>query len=117
MSKPTLSELVTAALVEALGPVSATSLGARETATNEADVEKMLKKGHGDIAAPRAEKCYGVALKGQNDLRTAVKTAAGTTCAGTTTIDDQGGDFRLEPDGTCLTLKMPNRVGGLTPKA
>ena len=43
------------------------------------------------------EKCFGVALKGKNDC----KAGAGTTCAGTSKIDDQGNAFSLVPKGTC----------------
>ena len=43
------------------------------------------------------EKCYGVALKGQNDC----KAGAGTTCAGTSKVDYQGNSFKLVPKGSC----------------
>ncbi len=43
------------------------------------------------------EKCYGVALKGQNDC----KAGPGTSCAGTSTRDYQGNAWSLVPKGTC----------------
>ena len=43
------------------------------------------------------EKCYGVALKGQNDCAA----GAGTTCAGTSTMDYQGNAWKAVPKGTC----------------
>lgn len=43
------------------------------------------------------EKCYGVALAGQNDCAA----GEGTTCAGTSTIDYQGNAWKLVPAGTC----------------
>ena len=43
------------------------------------------------------EKCFGVALKGKNDC----KAGAGTTCAGTSKVDDQGNAWSLVPKGTC----------------
>ncbi|MFN3892470.1 MAG: DUF2282 domain-containing protein [Beijerinckiaceae bacterium] len=43
------------------------------------------------------EKCFGVALKGQNDCAA----GAGTTCAGTSKIDYQGNAWKLVPRGTC----------------
>ncbi|MBU6261097.1 MAG: DUF2282 domain-containing protein [Burkholderiales bacterium] len=43
------------------------------------------------------EKCFGVALKGKNDC----KAGAGTTCAGTSKIDDQGNSWKFVPKGTC----------------
>ncbi len=43
--------------------------------------------------AQAKEKCYGVSLKGQNDC----KAGAGTTCAGTSTVDYQGNAWTLVP--------------------
>ena len=51
-----------------------------------------------DKAKP--EKCFGVALKGQNDCAA----GAGTTCAGTSTIDYQGNAWKYVPAGTCLDM-------------
>jgi uncharacterized membrane protein len=68
-------------------------------------------------AAPSAsaddskEKCYGVALKGQNDCAA----GPGTTCAGTSKIDYQGNAWKLVPKGTCTTLTTPLGPGSLTP--
>ena len=50
------------------------------------------------------EKCYGVSLAGQNDC----KAGAGTTCAGTSTVDYQGNAFTMVPAGTCLTMELPD---------
>lgn len=44
------------------------------------------------------EKCYGVALKGQNDC----KAGPGTSCAGTSKINYQGDAWKLVQAGTCL---------------
>jgi uncharacterized membrane protein len=57
------------------------------------------------------EKCYGVALKGQNDCAA----GAGTTCAGTSKVDYQGNAWKLVPKGTCTTMKTPNGSGSLEP--
>jgi len=58
------------------------------------------------------EKCFGVALAGQNDCAA----GAGTTCAGTSKVDYQGSEWKLVPAGTCLTMALPGgRVGSLTP--
>jgi uncharacterized membrane protein len=65
-----------------------------------------------DDKAPM-EKCYGVALKGQNDCAA----GAGTTCAGTQKADYQGNQWKYVPKGTCVTIKTPNGNGSLTPKA
>lgn len=56
------------------------------------------------------EKCYGVALAGQNDC----KAGAGTTCAGTSTIDYQGNAWKLVPAGTCASIETPNGHGSLS---
>jgi uncharacterized membrane protein len=63
------------------------------------------------VAAEEAmEKCYGVALKGQNDC------AAGShSCAGHSTVDYDGQSFKLVPAGTCTTMETPNGMGSLTP--
>lgn len=58
------------------------------------------------------EKCFGVALKGQNDCAA----GAGTTCAGTSKINYQGNAWKLVPKGTCLTMQLPSeRKGSLEP--
>jgi uncharacterized membrane protein len=55
------------------------------------------------------DKCYGVALKGQNDCAA----GAGTTCAGTSTVDYQKNAWKLVPAGTCETMKTPDGMGSL----
>jgi len=55
------------------------------------------------------EKCYGVALAGQNDC----KAGAGTTCAGTSTHDYQGNAWSLVPKGACTSIKTPKGPGSL----
>ena len=68
------------------------------------------------VAETAMEKCFGVALAGQNDCAA----GAGTSCAGTSKVDYQGNAFKLVPQGTCLTMDLPAmidgspRVGGLT---
>lgn len=60
--------------------------------------------------AGKAEKCYGVALAGQNDC----KAGAGTTCAGTSTVDYQGNSWKIVPKGTCVSMELPDgRMGSL----
>ena len=46
------------------------------------------------------EKCFGVALKGNNDC----KAGPGTTCAGTASVDYQGNAWRYVPKGSCTTM-------------
>jgi len=57
------------------------------------------------------EKCYGVALKGQNDCAA----GPGTTCAGTSKVDYQGNAWKLVPKGTCTAMTTPLGPGSLTP--
>ncbi len=58
------------------------------------------------------QKCYGVALKGQNDCAA----GPGTSCQGTSTIDFQGNSWKFVQHGTCTTLDLPGgRHGSLTP--
>jgi uncharacterized membrane protein len=54
------------------------------------------------------EKCFGVALAGQNDCAA----GAGTTCAGTSKVDYQGNSWKLVPAGTCLTMELPAAADG-----
>jgi uncharacterized membrane protein len=62
------------------------------------------------IAQDASEKCYGVALAGQNDCAA----GPGTTCAGTSTVDYQGNAWTLVPSGTCTTMDVPgDRMGAL----
>lgn len=57
------------------------------------------------------EKCYGIAMKGQNDCAA----GPGTTCAGTSKIDYQQNAFKLVPKGTCPSMKTPDGHGMLEP--
>ncbi|MXP61886.1 DUF2282 domain-containing protein [Roseomonas sp. M0104] len=60
---------------------------------------------------PTREKCYGVALAGQNDCAA----GPGTTCAGTSKVDYQGNSWKLVPAGTCTTISTPQGHGSLMP--
>ncbi len=62
-------------------------------------------------AASHMEKCYGVAMAGENDC----KAGPGTTCAGTSTVDYQGNAFKAVPAGTCATMELPAMADG-TPR-
>jgi uncharacterized membrane protein len=55
------------------------------------------------------EKCYGVALKGQNDCAA----GAGTTCAGTSMKDYDGAAWKAVPAGTCATMNVEGHMGML----
>ena len=53
------------------------------------------------------EKCFGVALAGQNDCAA----GPGTTCAGTSKVDYQGNAWKLVPAGTCIDDGAARRHG------
>jgi uncharacterized membrane protein len=56
----------------------------------------------------KTEKCFGVALKGQNDCAA----GAGTTCAGSSKTDHQANAWKLVPTGTCLKTASPSSPSG-----
>jgi uncharacterized membrane protein len=60
--------------------------------------------------AQDTEKCYGVALKGQNDCKAGMH-----DCKGHSTVDYDGESFKLVPAGTSTTMKTPNGMGTLEP--
>jgi uncharacterized membrane protein len=72
-----------------------------------------LTKAEGDAAlAAHKEKCFGVALKGQNDCAA----GPGTTCQGTSTTDFQGNSWKFVQGGTCASIQLPNgKTGSLKP--
>ena len=57
------------------------------------------------------ERCYGVALKGDNDCAA----GPGTTCAATAKADYQGNAWKLVPKGTYTTIDTPLGKGSLEP--
>jgi uncharacterized membrane protein len=62
--------------------------------------------------AAHKEKCYGVALKGENDCAA----GPGTTCQGTSTVDFQGNSWKFVRGGTCTSITLPDGGhGSLTP--
>jgi uncharacterized membrane protein len=94
--------------------VSAALLASAVTAAlGSAAFAAPLTKAEASAAqAAGKQKCYGVALKGQNDCAA----GAGTTCQGTSTVDFQGNAWKFVQNGTCTTLDLPGgRHGSLTP--
>jgi uncharacterized membrane protein len=60
--------------------------------------------------AQSTEKCFGVALAGENDCAA----GPGTTCAGSSKVDYQGNAWKMVPAGTCVTMeKEGGRMGSL----
>ncbi|MBT5031252.1 MAG: DUF2282 domain-containing protein [Proteobacteria bacterium] len=64
----------------------------------------------GTAASGRKDKCYGIALAGENDC----KAGAGTSCEGTSTVDFQGNAWTYAPRGTCEAIVTPEGVASLT---
>ncbi len=70
------------------------------------------------VAAPKPmradmDKCYGIALKADNDCAA----GPGTTCAGTARVDYQGNSWKYVAKGTCTQIPTPKGPGSLTQKA
>jgi uncharacterized membrane protein len=87
--------------------------GAVTTALATIAAAGPLTKAEVDAAtAAKKEKCFGVALKGQNDCAA----GPGTTCQGTSTIDFQGNAWKFVQGGTCASIELPNgKRGSLKP--
>jgi uncharacterized membrane protein len=87
--------------------------GAVSTALATLAVASPLTKAEADAAvAAKKEKCFGVALKGQNDCAA----GPGTTCQGTSTIDFQGTAWKFVQGGTCANIELPGgKHGSLKP--
>ena len=92
---------------------SALLAGAVSTALASMAVGGPLTKAEGKAAiAAGKQKCFGVALKGQNDCAA----GPGTTCQGTSTVDFQGNAWKFVRHGTCTSTEVPGgRTGSLTP--
>ncbi len=103
-----LSAIVIGALVAAgaVAPVLAKDYTPAEREKLKADHTALVQAG-------KVEPCFGAALKGKNDCYA----GAGTTCAGTSTVDYQGNAFKLVPKGTCTAISTPKGPGSLSPKA
>jgi len=108
MNRRTLVLALAGSLAAALGAQAQTSMPApmpdksMPSATMPAGPKPMMAG---------TEKCFGIALKGQNDCAA----GAGTTCAGTSTMDYQGNAWKAVPGGTCVSMMAPgDRKGSLT---
>lgn len=72
----------------------------------------LTKEEAAAATAAHKEKCYGVALKGQNDCAA----GPGTTCQGTSTVDFQGNSWKFVQGGTCASIEVPGgKHGSLSP--
>lgn len=57
----------------------------------------------GERLSGRKDKCYGIALAGENDC----KAGKGTSCEGTSTINFQGNAWTYAPKGACEFIQTP----------
>jgi uncharacterized membrane protein len=57
-----------------------------------------------------ADKCYGVSLAGKNDCAA----GAGTSCAGTSTVDYDAHAWKYVAKGSCDAMMTPKGHGSLT---
>ena len=77
-----------------------------------ASASPLTKAEAAAATAAHKEKCYGVALKGQNDCAA----GPGTTCQGTSVKDFQGNAWKFVRGGTCASITLPNgKQGSLKP--
>jgi uncharacterized membrane protein len=60
-------------------------------------------------AQPGADKCYGVSLAGKNDCAA----GAGTSCAGTSTVDYDPHSWKYVAKGSCESMMTPKGHGSL----
>jgi len=100
MSKRTMlsASALAAAVAAALGSMAAAA------PMTEAEVKAATDAG--------MEKCYGVAMAGENDCAA----GPGTTCQGTSTVDYQGNAWTFVDGGTCATMELPDgRMGSPEP--
>lgn len=77
------------------GAVASALASASAAPLSEAEVKKAMDAG--------MEKCFGVAMAGQNDCGA----GPGTTCQGTSTVDYQGNAWKFVAGGTCTTMELP----------
>ena len=111
MSNRTMTALVATAFAASIGVM--TMAQADSMKTTEADMMLSREKTKVLVGSKKFEQCFGVALTGHNDCFA----GAGTTCAGTSTVDYQGNAFKLEPTGTCVGITTPKGKGSLTATA
>ncbi|PZO90311.1 MAG: hypothetical protein DI623_07290 [Sphingomonas sanxanigenens] len=107
-----MSNKVSTLIIGALAAAGAVAPVAAKDYT-PAQREKLKADHTALVQAGKVEPCFGAALKGRNDCYA----GAGTTCAGTSTVDYQGNAFKLVPKGTCTAIKTPKGPGSLSPKA
>lgn len=79
-----------------------TQLSVADSAPAEV-TEKIAAWRAGERLKGRKDKCYGIALAGENDC----KAGKGTSCEGTSTVDFQGNAWTYAPKGSCNYIVTP----------
>ena len=92
-----------------------TFAGPNEGLTLNAETPEMIATAFnswkaGERIKGRKDKCYGIALAGENDC----KAGAGTSCEGTSTVDYQGNAWTSTPKGVCEFILTPKGKGSLS---
>ena len=92
--------------ITALSLAAAMAAGASITAAQAA--------GPAPMPTYKAEKCFGIALKAQNDCAA----GPGTTCAGTSNVNYQGNAWKYVAEGSCVKMggSLAAKTGNQAPK-
>lgn len=84
------------------------TMGLTAMAVASALTSALMLSAPGNAAAK--EKCFGIAMKGQNDC------AAGShDCKGMSKVDFDKASFKLVPKGTCTSMVVKGHKGRLKP--
>lgn len=106
MSKSMSSALIAGAAIAVLTSVSAAK--PNDQLTISADAPDKVQQNfaawmEGKALSGRKDKCFGIALAGENDCAA----GAGTSCQGTSTVDFQGNAWTYAPKGSCEHIVTP----------
>ena len=102
--------LLTGAALAAMGGQAAAKPNAQLKIANDAPeaVKAAFQKWlEGESMSGRKDKCYGIALAGENDCAA----GPGTSCEGTSTVDFQGNAWTHSPKGSCQFIITPEGPG------
>jgi len=92
------------------GTVAGPSSQLKVSETASAEVQAKLNSWlAGETISGRQDKCFGIALAGENNCAA----GAGTSCEGTSTTDFQTNAWAYAPKGTCESIVTPNGMGSL----
>lgn len=107
---------ITAGLAAACSPSADEGDKDAMASADETSVEGEMAAADGEMTEASTdgkEKCYGIALAGENDCAA----GEGTSCQGTSVVDYQGNAWKYVDAGACETTETPNGTGSLEPVA